>query len=146
MQTFEPVDPNFRERVQASFDLQTMMQTLGARISRMSPGFVEIEMDFDVRFTQQDEFLHAGIVTTLMDSACGYAAFSLMPKEARVLSVEFKTNLLAPAKGERFLAQGHVLRPGRTLTVCRGDLYACSGDEELPVATMQATMICLKGE
>jgi len=103
-------------------------------------------MPFDERFTQQDGFLHAGIVTTLMDSACGYAAFTLMPANSRVLSVEFKVNFLNPALGERFRAEGHVVKPGKTLTVCEGKLFAMSNDQEKLVSVMQATMICVREE
>ena len=103
-------------------------------------------MPFDQRFTQQNGFLHAGIVTTLMDSACGYAAFTLMPPGSRVLSVEFKVNFLSPAQGESFRAEGHVIKPGKTLTVCEGKFYALDGDKEKLVAIMQATMICIRQE
>lgn len=131
------------ERVRASFARQSLMATLGARLARVAPGEVDIELAFDDRLTQQDGYLHAGALTAALDSACGYAALTLMPEEAAVLTVEFKVNLLAPAAGERFLARGRVVRAGRTLTVCRGDAVALVGDEELHVATMTATMMAL---
>jgi uncharacterized protein (TIGR00369 family) len=107
------------------------------------PGEVDVELAFDERLTQQHGYLHAGALTAALDSACGYAALTLMPEEAAVLSVEFKVNLLAPAEGERFLARGRVVRAGRTLTVCRGDAVAFAGDDERHVATMVATMMAL---
>jgi len=131
------------ERVRASFARQGLLATLGARVTRVAPGEVDVELAFDERLTQQHDYLHAGALTAALDSACGYAALTLLPEEAAVLSVEFKVNLLAPAAGERFLARGRVVRAGRTLTVCRGDAVAFAGDEERHVATMVATMMAL---
>jgi uncharacterized protein (TIGR00369 family) len=131
------------ERVRASFARQGLLATLGARITRVAPGEVDVELAFDERLTQQHGYLHAGALTTALDVACGYAALTLMPEEAAVLTVELKVNLLAPAAGERFLARGRVVRAGRTLTVCRGDAIAFSGDEERHVATMTATMMAV---
>jgi len=138
-----PPDPDFENRVRASFLQQKVLATLGAEISRVRAGEVHLRAPFDDRFTQQDGFLHAGIVTTLMDSACGYAAYSLMPAGSRVLSVEFKVNLLSPARGERFRAEGRVIKAGRTITVCEGKLFSIQGKEENLCAIMQATMICV---
>jgi uncharacterized protein (TIGR00369 family) len=101
--TFQPKDPNFADRVRASFARQRMMQTLGVEIAQLAPGEIELAMPYGVAFTQQHGFIHAGVMATVLDSACGYAAYSLMPADAAVLTVEFKINLLAPAKGERFL-------------------------------------------
>lgn len=142
--TFQPKDPNFADRVRASFARQRMMQTLGVEITRLAPGEIELAMPYEAAFTQQHGFIHAGIVATVLDSACGYAAFSLMPTDAAVLTVEFKTNLLAPAKGERFLFRAHVVKPGRTLTVCDGQAFALENlaDERL-VATMNGTLMAL---
>jgi len=131
------------ERVRESFARQGLLATLGAQVVRVASGEVDVELAFDERLTQQHGYLHAGALTTVLDSACGYAALTLMPEEAAVLSVEFKVNLLAPAAGERFLARGRVVRAGRTLTVCRGDAVAFSGDEERHVATMVATMMAV---
>ena len=131
------------ERVRASFARQGLLATLGARVTCVAAGEVDVELAFDERLTQQHGYLHAGALTTALDSACGYAALTLMPEEAAVLTVEFKVNLLAPAAGERFLARGRVVRAGRTLTVCRGDAVALAGDEERHVATMIATMMAL---
>ena len=129
--------------MRGSFARQGLLATLGARVMRVAPGEVDVELAFDERLTQQHGYLHAGALTAALDSACGYAALTLMPEEAAVLTVEFKVNLLAPAAGERFLARGRVVRAGRTLTVCRGDALALAGDEERHVATMTATMMAL---
>src|SRR3984885_2386847 len=125
--SFQPNDANFADRVRASFARQPAMQTLGVAIARLAPGEIELTMPYELAFTQQHGFIHAGIITTALDSACGYAAFSLMPADAAVLTVEFKTNLLAPAKGDRFLFRAHVVKPGRTLTVCEAQALAVEG-------------------
>ena len=142
--TFEPQSPNFAERVKDIFDEQPVMRLLGARLTRIEPGAIDIEIDYQKSLTQQNGFMHAGIITTIADSACGYAAFSLMPDEADVLSVEFKMNLLAPATGEKFVAKGHVLRAGKTLSVARGDVFAFTGDEKKQIAAMQATIMTIR--
>jgi uncharacterized protein (TIGR00369 family) len=142
--TFEPHDPKFEERVRASFARQRAMQTLGIEIVRLEPGEIELAMPYDVAYTQQHGFTHAGIVATALDSACGYAAFSLMPAEAAVLTVEFKTNLLAPAAGERFSFRARVVKPGRTLTFCEGEARALKEDgAEQLIATMTGTLMAL---
>ena len=142
---FQPKDPNFAERVRASFARQRMMQTLGVEIVRIAPGEIELAMPYGAAFTQQHGFIHAGVIATVLDSACGYAAFSLMPAEAAVLTVEFKTNLLAPAKGERFIFRGHVVKPGRTLTICEARALALEGSKEKLIATMTGTLMALTG-
>jgi uncharacterized protein (TIGR00369 family) len=141
MARHEARDPDYERKVRDSFARQAAMATFGARLLRVAPGEVDIELPFRDDLTQQNGFLHAGVVAAVVDSACGYAAHSLMPPGTDVLSVEFKVNLLAPALGERFVARGRVLRSGRTLTVCTGDLDAVRGGEETHVATMVATMI-----
>ena len=142
--TFQPKDPNFAERVRASFARQRMMQTLGVEIARIVPGEIELAMPYGAAFTQQHGFIHAGVIATVLDSACGYAAFSLMPADAAVLTVEFKTNLLAPAKGERFLFRAHVVKLGRTLTVSDGRAFAIDGGgEERLVASMNDTLMAV---
>ena len=144
--SFQPKDPNFDERVRASFARQPTMQTLGVEITRLEPGEIELAMPYQQAFTQQHGFIHAGIVATALDSACGYAAFSLMPADAAVLTVEFKTNLLAPAQGERFLFRARVVKPGRTLTVCDAQALALTGgDDGRLVATMTGTLMALVG-
>ena len=137
-------DPNFESRVRASFSRQEMLTSLGAQIGLLRAGEFHLTAPYDARFTQQDGFLHAGVVTTLMDSACGYAAYSLMPAASRVLSVEFKVNLLSPARGDRFRAEGRVIKSGRTITVCEGKLFSIEKEEETLCAIMQATMICIR--
>ncbi len=143
-QPFSPLDPDFESRVRDSFSKQAMLTSLGAQIELLRAGEIHLTAPYDARFTQQDGFLHAGIVTTLMDSACGYAAYSLMPAASRVLSVEFKVNLLSPARGDRFRAEGRVIKSGRTLTVCEGKLFSIEKEEESLCAIMQATMICIR--
>ncbi|MFY9610716.1 MAG: PaaI family thioesterase [Blastocatellia bacterium] len=138
------MDPNFEERIRASFALQTIMKTIGARITRVSPGEVVIELAYREDLTQQHGFVHAGVITAIVDSACGYAALSLMPPDSGVLTVEYKVNFLSPAKGSTFSATGRVLKPGRTLTVCAGDVVAVDDGKEKRVATMLATMMRLK--
>jgi uncharacterized protein (TIGR00369 family) len=145
MPAFQPSDPDFERRVRASFAEQRLMTTLGARLAQVAPGEVDVVLPFRPDLTQQHGFLHAGITTTIVDSACGYAALSLMPADAAVLTVEFKVNLLAPAQGERFLARGRVLKPGRTVTVATGEVLALTGNEERLVATMTATIMCVRG-
>jgi uncharacterized protein (TIGR00369 family) len=144
MTAFTFLDPNFESRVRANFTRQSMLSTLGGEVGMVCPGEVHLLMPFGSHLTQQDGFLHAGVVATLMDSACGYAAFSLMPADARVLSVEFKVNLLAPARGERFRAEGRVVKAGRTITVCEGKAFSIHNEEEALCALMQATMICIR--
>jgi len=145
MPTFQPQDPHFESRVRASFARQTVMATIGATLTKVLPGEVEIVLPFRSDLAQQDGYLHAGIVTTIVDSACGYAAFSLMSVDAAVLTVEYKVNFLAPAQGERLIARGRVTKVGRTLTVGSGDVFAVRGDQEHMVATMLATMMALQG-
>ena len=119
------------------------MGLIGAELGDVLPGEVTIRFPFRNGLTQQHGFLHAGIVTTVVDSACGYAAFSLMPAESSVLTIEFKVNLLAPAKGSGFLAKGTVIKPGKTITVCSGEVYALSADAQKLIATMTATIMTL---
>jgi uncharacterized protein (TIGR00369 family) len=138
-------DPNFEARVRASFDKQQFMQTLGARLEKVAPGEVTISLPFRADLTQQHGFLHAGAVTSVVDSACGYAALTLMEPGAAVLAVEFKVNLLAPAAGERFLAIGRVVRAGHTLTVCSGEIQAFHGAHHTVVALVQGTMMSVRG-
>lgn len=143
MPTFEPQDPDFETRVRASFARQKVMQTIGASLTKVSPGEVEIELPFRDDLTQQHGYLHAGIVTSIVDSACGYAAMTLMPRDATVLSIEYKINFVSPATGNRMIARGHVTKPGRTVTVCGGDVFALTDRKEKLVATMLATMMTL---
>jgi uncharacterized protein (TIGR00369 family) len=136
-----PRDPLFESRVRDSFARQSFMKTIGARLIRVMPGEVDIELDVRPDLGQQHGFLHAGVVTSAADSACGYAALSLMEPGTGVLSIEFKINLLAPAAGDRIVARGSVIRAGRTITVCSADVMAVSAGGERLVATMVATMM-----
>ena len=138
-------DPNYEQRVRDSFTRQQFMTTLGATLGRVAPGEVLIAVPFSTPLTQQHGFLHAGVTAAVVDSACGYAALTLMPADAAVLSVEFKVNLLAPGKGDGVVARGRVLRAGRTLTTCAGDVFAVEGGEERLVLTMLATMMAVRG-
>ena len=123
MTAFTPLDPDFEARVRDSFGRQTIMDLIGARMSRVAPGEVEIELPYREDLTQQHGFFHAGVTSTIADSAAGYAAFSLFPADASVLTVEYKINLIAPAQGERLIAVGRVIKPGRTLTLCEFDVF-----------------------
>ncbi len=140
---FQPRDPDYKRRVENSFARQRVMQMLDVRIAGLAPGRIELEMPFNADYTQQHGFLHAGIVATVLDSACGYAAFSLMDPAAAVLTVEFKANLLAPAQGERFYFAGEVIKPGRTITVSEARAYALREDGRRLVASMTATLMAV---
>jgi uncharacterized protein (TIGR00369 family) len=136
-----PANLNFDQEVRRSFAQQSVMNLIGASLTLVEPGIVEITLPCRQDLTQQNGYLHAGIVTTIADSACGYAAFTLMPPGAGVLSVEFKVNLLRPAKGDSFVARAEVIKAGRTLTVVRADVLALSAEGRTLIATMQGTMI-----
>lgn len=144
MPTFEPMDPAFEARVRESYARQQLLVTLGATLERVAPGEVDIRLPFRPELSQQHGFMHAGAMTSIVDTACGYAALSLMPPEAAVLTVEFKVNLLAPGKGEMVVARARVIRPGRTLSVVRGDVMAVDRGREKLVATMLATMMAVR--
>jgi uncharacterized protein (TIGR00369 family) len=145
MTAFEPRDPDWERKVRESFARQTAMETIGATLSALAPGRCEILLPYRRDLCQQHGYLHAGITTMIADSAGGYAAFSLMPPNASVLTVEFKVNLMAPASGQRFVARGNVIKPGRTLLVVEADVTAEDGDNRKQVAHMLATMMCLTG-
>lgn len=145
MSGFEPRDPDWEQRVRASIARQAFMTMLGAEIAHLAPGAVDLALPFRRELTQQHGFFHAGTTTTLVDSAAGYAALSLYPRGTGVLTTEFKLNLLNPGKGERLIARGRVIKPGRTLTICRGDVYGIEGERETHVATGLFSMICLEG-
>lgn len=142
---FEPADAGFAERVRASYARQAAMRTIGATLAVVEPGRVVIELPWAQALTQQHGFLHAGMVATALDSACGYAGFSLMQPDAAVLTIEYKINLMAPAKGERFRMEGVVVKPGRTITVAEGRAYAIDGGREKLIATMSATLMAVTG-
>jgi uncharacterized protein (TIGR00369 family) len=137
-------NPSFAHEIHQSFNQQTVMALIGAELTRVDPGLVEITLPYRADLAQQHGYLHAGIVTTIADSACGYAAYSLMPPNSEVLSVEFKVNLLRPAKGETFSAVAEVVKSGKTLTVVRADVFGIDEGRRDLIATMLGTMICLR--
>lgn len=146
---FKPQDPAWEARLRESFDRQAVMQTLGITIQHLAPGAADLTFAFDGTLTQQHGFIHAGVTATALDSACGYAAFSLMPENAAVLTIELKTNLMAPAKGRRFLCEGRVVKPGRTILFTEGRAWAFDSDdlsgERRLIATMSATVMTVLG-
>jgi len=142
---FKPSNPEYKEKLIESFNRQGIMKTINASIIAVRPGEIELEFPYQSNLTQQHGFIHAGIVSTVLDTACGYAAFTLMPENAAVLSIEFKVNFLSPAKGERFRAVGKVRKPGRNITVTEGELFSHIEDEQKLVATMVGTMMSVYG-
>jgi len=142
--TLIPKDPAFRARIQASFDKQGLMRTLGASILHIEPGAVDIALSASPSVSQQHGFVHAGAVAAIADSAAGYAALSLMPLGAGVLTTEFKINLVAPAAGERLVARGRVIKAGRTLTLAQTEVYSETAGEERLVALLTATLMTME--
>ncbi|AZN72862.1 PaaI family thioesterase [Georhizobium profundi] len=142
----EQINPDFKTRVRQSFARQKAMTTIGAELITVEHGTIEIEVPFDEKLTQQHGFLHAGIISTALDSACGYAAYSIMPADAAVLTIEFKINLLSPGRGERFIFRGEVTKPGSTIIVSDGRAYAIGGAEPPKlIASMTGTMMVVQG-
>jgi uncharacterized protein (TIGR00369 family) len=141
MNIYQPSDPNYESRIRSSFYKQGVMKTIGAKLVKVLPGEVHIEFSFIESLTQQHGYIHAGIITSVVDSACGYAAYTLMSADSEVLTIEYKVNFMSPAKGDRFRGIGRVLKPGRNITVCSGDVIAIDKGKEIIVATMLATMI-----
>ncbi|HEX2555593.1 MAG TPA: PaaI family thioesterase [Microvirga sp.] len=145
MSGHQPKDPNFAERAARSFGKQGLMETIGARILRVAPGEVDIELPVTAKVTQQHGFVHAGAVSAVADSACGFAALTLMPASAGVLTAEFKVNLMAPAAGERLVAEGRVVKAGRTLTVAQSEVFAEAAGARKLVALLTATLVTVEG-
>jgi uncharacterized protein (TIGR00369 family) len=143
MARFEPKNPDYVKVATATFEHQQAMRTLGITIARIEPGEVDLSMPYSIHWTQQNGFVHGGIITAGLDTACGIAAFTLMPPGSDILTVEFKTNLLAPAKGEQFWFRAHVVKPGRTLTVCEARAFAQTDGVETLIATMTGTLMAL---
>lgn len=143
MAAFEPKNPGYRAAAIAMFDGQPAMRTPGIVIVRLAPGEVELAMLHSGAFTQQNGFIHAGIITAGLDNACGVAAFTLMPREADILTVEFKTTLLAPARGTRFVFKAEVVKPGRTLTFCEARAFAEHEGNTTLIATMTGTLMAM---
>jgi uncharacterized protein (TIGR00369 family) len=146
MARFEVSNSEYEERVRDSFARQGLMGLLGARLVALGPGQVEIRATHRADLTQQHGYFHAGVSGAIADSACGYAAYTLMPRDSSVLTVEYKMNLLAPAQGEELIARGRVVRSGKTLKICAADVYALKGGEEVHCATMLSTVMCLPGK
>ena len=140
---FEPLDPAFAARVRASFGRQKAMALIGATMTRVEPGFCEIELPFRDDLTQQKGYVHGGIIAMIADSACGYAAYSLMPADSSLVTVEYKINIMAPAKGGLLVARGEVIKPGRTLTITSGEVTARQDGRSVLVAAMQQTLMTL---
>ena len=143
---FQPSNPQYAERVRASFAKQGAMRLVGAELADVQPGYCAIALAVRGEVTQQHGYVHAGIVSMIVDTAGGYAGFTLFPREASVLTVEFKVNLLAPAEGERLVATGFVVKPGRTLSVTRGEVHAERGGHRKLVALMQQTLMVMHGK
>jgi len=143
--TFEALDADFAARVRASFARQRIMALLGAALTRIEPGYCEIQLSFRDELCQQHGFFHGGVIGTIADSAGGYAGFSLMPEDASVLTVEYKLNLLAPADGDCLTARGHVVKPGRTLVVSRADVSVRKDGRETLCATLLQTLMTMHG-
>lgn len=143
--TLTPRDPDFEARVRSSFARQDFMATLGAVLAHVAPGEVDIVLPFSEDLRQQHGFFHAGATIAVLDSAAGYAALTLFPKGCGVLTAELKVNLLAPAEGPRLQAEGRVIKPGKTLTICRSDVYSVADDGRTHVATALLTMAAREG-
>lgn len=143
MTAFEPKNPGYRAAAIAMFDGQPAMRTLGITMVLLGPGEVELAMLHSPEFTQQNGFIHAGIITAGLDNACGVAAFTLMPHKADILTVEFKTTLLAPARGTRFVFRAEVVKPGRTLTFCEARAFAEHEGKTTLIATMTGTLMAM---
>lgn len=146
MTAHQPKNPSFEARIRDSFSRQAFMATIGARLSRVGPGRVEITVPYSDHITQQHAYIHGGVIGAIADNAAGYAAFSLMAASDSVLTVEYKVNLLAPAAGQAVVAKAEVMRPGRTLTIVRSDVYSVSGGDEELCATGVVTLIRLAGK
>ncbi len=140
---YSAADEKFVERIRASFAQQGIMDTIGGKLTKVEPGEVHIEFPFSKAITQQHGFVHAGILTTVVDSACGYAASTLMPRDSEVLTIEYKVNFMSPAKGTEFYAIGRVVKPGRTITVCTGEVMVKEASGYKTIALIQATMMVI---
>ena len=145
MPAFVPTFPGYADRVRDSFARQGAMQTLGASLAAVEPGYCAIEITPCAAISQQHGYVHAGVIAAIVDSAGGYAGFTLFPADASVLTVEFKLNLVAPARGDVLVAEGFVIKPGRTLAITRGEVHAIAGGQRTLVALMQQTLIVMRG-
>ena len=146
MRSFEPRDPDWEAKIRASYAKQGAMGLVGAKLIELRPGYCEIHLPWRADLTQQNGYFHAGIIATVVDSAAGYAGFTLMPPGSSVLSVEFKLNLLAPGDGELLIATGEVIKSGKTLVITRGEAYVVKGDKTTHCSTMQQTLMTMHGK
>ncbi len=144
MTAFQVQDPDYDARVRRNFANQQAMATLRISLARVEPGELELQMGYDAKFSQQNGFLHAGVISAALDTACGLASYTLMPAQADILTVEFKINLLAPARGQLFRFVGSVVKPGRTLVIAEGRAFASDDGREKLIATMSATMMTMQ--
>jgi uncharacterized protein (TIGR00369 family) len=146
MNKFSPRDPNYAERVRDSFRRQQVMAWIGAELTRLAPGQCEIRLPHRPELTQQHGYIHGGIIGTIGDTAAGYAAYTLMPGDSSVLTIEYKLNLLAPGDGELLIARGEVVRAGRTLVVARADVFAVKAGQESHCASLLQTLMTMHGK
>ena len=146
LEPFRPRDPNYAARVRASFDLQHAMALIGAKMAVVEPGYTEIHLPYREGITQQHGFIHGGVVGMIADSAAGYAAMTVVPANASVLTVEYKMNLMAPADGEKLVARGEVVRAGRSLIVTQAEVFAVKDGKETLCALMQQTIMVMHGK
>ncbi|OIP31437.1 MAG: phenylacetic acid degradation protein PaaI [Deltaproteobacteria bacterium CG12_big_fil_rev_8_21_14_0_65_43_10] len=144
--SFKPLDPNYQEKVRSSFSRQKFMDFIGAELVEIKPGYCEIHLPYKKELSQQHGFFHAGIIGTVADNSGGYASFSLMPKDSSILTVEYKLNLIAPGDGELLIARGQVIKSGRTLTICRTEVFVVKNGVEKLCATSLTTLMALVGK
>jgi uncharacterized protein (TIGR00369 family) len=138
-------DPDYTAKVRGSFDRQAAMTLIGAAMTRVEPGFCEVQLPYRADLTQQHGFIHGGIVAMIADSACGYAGYSMMPPGGSVLTVEYKINMLSPGQGERLIARGRVLKPGKSLVITQCEVFAVQNGAEKLVAVLQQTLMVMRG-
>lgn len=144
--SFEVLDPNFEQRIRESFARQHFMSFIGAELAKVEPGYCEIHLNYKKELSQQHGFFHGGIIGTLADNSGGYAAFTLMPADASILTVEYKLNLVAPGDGDLLIGRGQVIKPGRTLTICKSDVFVVKNGLEKLCATSLVTLMTMVGK
>lgn len=144
--SFEPRDPDWEAKVRVSYAKQGVMDLIGAQLIELRPGYCEVHLPWRPDLTQQNGYFHAGVISTVVDTAAGYAGFTLMPPGSSVLSVEFKLNLLSPGDGELLIATGEVIKSGKTLVITRGEAYVVKGDKTTHCSTMQQTLMTMHGK
>ena len=144
--SFQPLDPDFKNRINESFSRQKFMDFIGAEISNLGPGYCEIQVPYKKELSQQHGYFHAGVIGTLADNSGGYAAFTLMPSDASILTVEYKLNLMAPGDGDLLISRAQVIKPGRTLTTCRSEIFVVKNRVKTLCAVALMTMMVLSGK